>query len=137
MSRNAPIAASERINCVRHRDGFYMRLQPVAIDNVDRPVKQACDIGLQADIAEQGDARRRVELYHDVDVAVGAIVPARSRAEQGRMADAAGAQRRLVVLQPGDDLVSVHRPRIAYPPKVRERSPPEARMRGMAAGPAR
>jgi hypothetical protein len=35
--------------------------------------------------------RRRVKFKHDVDVAVGAVVTARARAEQGRVTDTARA----------------------------------------------
>jgi hypothetical protein len=70
-----------------------MRFEAVAVDHIDRPFEQAGDALLEARIFEHGQMRRRIDLDHDVEVAVGPAVAARHRAEYGRPPPAARAGR--------------------------------------------
>ena len=69
-----------------------MRFEAVAVDHVDRTLKQAGDILLEARVFEHGQVRRRIDLDHDVDIAVRPAVAARHRAEHGRPPHAARAE---------------------------------------------
>src|SRR5882672_803194 len=105
MSRSAAIAALESINRVGRGGGADVRLKTITVHNIDRTVEQAGYVVFQPGVVENGDVRRRIKFNHDVDVAVGPVVAARTRAEQGRVTDATGAQGGLVFPKPGEDFL--------------------------------
>src|SRR3954454_3456157 len=107
MSRSAASAGSERINRVDRDGGFDVRLEPLAAYDIDGTIEQRRDIILERDILIDADRGRRIDFDHDVDVAVGPVVAASTRAEQGGMADATRAQGGLVLPQPVDDFLPI------------------------------
>src|SRR5271165_3830367 len=108
MSRSAPLAASEGINGIGRGSGANVRLKPGAVDNIDRAVEQAGDVLFRSGVIEDGDVCGRIKFDHDVDVAVGPVVAARTGAEQRCVTDATRAQSRFVFPQPGKDFLTVH-----------------------------
>jgi hypothetical protein len=64
----------------------------VAVNHIDRAVKQACDVFLEANVFEHSNAGGRIDFDHNVDVAVGLVVAPRERAEQGSTSHPAGPQ---------------------------------------------
>src|SRR6185312_1455469 len=108
MSRRATAAGSERIDRVSRGRRSNVGLEPIAVHDVDGTVEQSGDIVPDRDIFVDAHTRRWVYLDHDVGVAVGSLVAPRPRAEQGRVRDAAGAQRCLVLPQPADDGFTIH-----------------------------
>lgn len=80
------------MDCVGGGGGCHVGLQRLPVHHVDRAIKQGGDVVLQADIGPNADRSLRVDLDHDVGVAVGTVVAAGSRAEQGCVGHAAGAQ---------------------------------------------
>ncbi len=72
-----------------------MGLEGMPVDDVDRPIEQCGNIIFEGDILVHADRRRRLDLYHDVDVdvAVATRIAAGARAENGVMADAAHVKR--------------------------------------------
>src|SRR6266849_7355148 len=113
MSRRAAVAALESIDGVDFGARANIRLEPFAADYVDWAVKQAGDAVLQSGVVEDGDAGRGIKFNHDVDVAVGPIVAARTRTEQCHMTHPTRPQSRLVLPQPGKNFLSIHRFAIA------------------------
>src|SRR3954468_22949103 len=107
MSRSAASAESECINRVGRDGGFDVRLEPVAVHDIDGTIEQRRDVILERDILVDADPGRGIDFDHDIDIAVGPIVAAGPRAEQGGMADAAGAQGGLVLPQPVYDFLSI------------------------------
>ena len=91
ISPSAVSSGLERIDRVSRGGGTDMRFETVAVDHIDRPFEQAGDVLLEARIFEHGQMRRRIDLDHDVEVAVGPAVAARHRAEYGRPPHAARA----------------------------------------------
>src|SRR5262245_52772045 len=87
------IAVSELHKSVGYHRGAKVRLQPLAAHDVDPAVEQTGDIFLLANVAENGDTRRRVKFNHDIDVAIRAGFTTCARAEQRRVTDAARASR--------------------------------------------
>jgi hypothetical protein len=104
---------SEGINGVGRGGGANVRLKPGAVDNIDRAVEQARYVLFQSGVIEDRDVCGRIKFEHDVDVAVGPVVAARTGAEQRCLTDATGAQSRFVFPQPGKDFLTVHASRIA------------------------
>src|SRR6266446_3020816 len=88
MSRRAAAAALESIDGVDFGARANIGLEPFAADYVDWAVKPAGDVVLQSGVVEDGDAGRGIKFNHDVDVAVGPIVAARTRTEQCHMTPA-------------------------------------------------
>src|SRR5437588_3277617 len=107
-------AARTALECI---DGFGERCWPDimfqsgAIDDIHRPLEEAGYIFFDACIVPEVWICLRIELHHDVDVAIRAIVAARGRAEQRGVRDAARPQCGLALLQSGKDLVAAHRGR--------------------------
>src|ERR1700704_2242174 len=85
MSRRTPSVRSEGIDSVGHSGWTDVRLETVAIDDVDRLIEKAGDVFLEVDILEHGDTRGRIDFDHDVDVAIRLMAVPRHRAKQGRM----------------------------------------------------
>ena len=81
MSRNALSPASERINRVCNRRWPDVRLQTVAADDINRLIKQFRDVILERDILVDADSRRRIDLDHDIDVALGPVIATRAGPE--------------------------------------------------------
>src|SRR6266404_7095938 len=109
MSRRAAAAALESIDGVDFGARANIRLEPFTADDIDWAVKQSSDVVLQSGVVEDGDASRRVKFNHDVDVAVGPIVAARTRTKQCRMTHTARTQGCFVLPQPGKNFLSIHR----------------------------
>src|SRR6185312_707495 len=107
MSRSAASAGSERINRVGRDGGFDVRLEPLAAHNIDGTIEQRRDVILERDILVDADPGGRIDFDHDVDIAVGPVVAAGTRAEQGGMADAARPQGGLVLPQPVYDVLPI------------------------------
>src|SRR3954468_18644968 len=107
MSRSAASAESECINRVGRDGGFDVRLEPVAVHDIDGTIEQPRDVILERDILVDADPGRRIDFDHNVDVAVGPVVAAGTRAEQGGMADAARAQGGLILPQPVYDFLTI------------------------------
>src|SRR3954452_1266929 len=100
MSRSAASAGSERINRVGRDGGFDVGLEPFAAHDIDGTIEQRRNVILECNILVDADPGRRIDFDHDIDVTVGPVVAAGTRAEQGGMADAARAQGGLVLPQP-------------------------------------
>src|SRR5437763_388244 len=96
MSRIAVSWRLEGIDGIGGRRRADVRLKPRAINHIDRMVKESRNDLLQSDVLEPRDAGFGLDIDHDVEIAVRPIIAARDRAEDGRMDDAAGAQRLLV-----------------------------------------
>src|SRR5690349_948212 len=107
MSRSAASGGSERINRVGRDGGFDVRLEPLAAHDIDGTIEQRCDVILERDILIDADPGGGIDFDHDVDVAVGPVVTAGTRAEQGGVADAARTQGSLVLPQPVDDFLPI------------------------------
>src|SRR4051812_46269859 len=107
MSRSAASARSERINRVGRDGGFDVRLEPLAAQDIDGTIEQRRDVILERNILVDADPGRGIDFDHDVDIAVGPVVAASLRAEQGGMADAARPQGGLVLPQPVDDFLPI------------------------------
>ena len=101
MARRAALAVSEGINGVGRGGGTNVGLKPGAVDNIARAVEQAGYLLFQSGVIEKGDVCGRIKFDHDVDVAVGPVVAARTGAEQRCATDATRAQSRFVFPQPG------------------------------------
>src|SRR6266851_2153173 len=108
MSRSAAVAALESIDGVGRGGGADVRLETVTVYNVNGAVEQTGNVVFQSGVVENGDVRRRIKFKHDIDVAVGPVVAARTRAKQGRVTDATGAQGWLVFPKPGEDFLTIH-----------------------------
>ena len=89
-------------------------LKPVAVDHVNGPVKKSGNVAFESDIVINGHVGLGVNLNHNVGVAVGAIVAARARTEQGGMGNPAFAQGALVVAKPVKDFLPVHALRLYH-----------------------
>src|SRR5271168_3946768 len=100
----------EGIDRIPRRGGTDMGFQSLAVDHVNAAVEQARDMALQTHIVvnRHGGFRCWVDVDHDIGVAVGAVIAARARTEQGGMRDAACAQVALVLAKPVKDLLPVH-----------------------------
>jgi len=108
LSQRRVEAASERIDRVFSGSRSDIGLQPVMSHDIDASIEQSGDIVFDGDVFIDLDPGRRIDLDHDIDVAVGAFLSARARTEQRRMPDAPLAQRPLVLPQPGDDIRTVY-----------------------------
>jgi hypothetical protein len=82
--------------------------QVTMVDDVDRAREQVLKVLGDIDVFPQSDRRLRRNIDQNVNVAVGAMIVARMRAEQRRVRDATRAQRGLVLAQFGDDFLAVH-----------------------------
>ena len=85
-----------------------VRLKPVTVDNINRAVEQTGYVIFEAGVINNSDVGRRININHDVDVAIGPVIAACTRAEQGSVIDTPRAQRRFVFPQPGKDFLTVH-----------------------------
>src|SRR3954453_1061 len=107
MSRSAASAGSERINRVGRDGGFDVRLEPVAAHDIDGAIEQRGDVILERDILVDADPGGGIDFDHDIDVAVGPVIAAGTRAEQGGVADAARPQSGFVLPQPVYDFLPI------------------------------
>src|SRR6266404_919194 len=108
MSRSAVSAGLEGIDRVSRRGGTDIGFETVAVHHVDGTIKQARDVILQARIVENGEMRLRIDLDHDVDIAVRTAVAPRHRAEHSRPAHAARAKTRFGSAQGLKGFAAVH-----------------------------
>src|ERR1700687_3771679 len=92
MSRRAASTGLEGIDRVNRRGGAEIGFEAVAGYHVDGTIKQARDVILEASIVEHGEMRLRIDLDHDVDIAVRTVFAARHRAEHSCPAHAARAE---------------------------------------------
>jgi hypothetical protein len=60
-----------------------MRLQSIAIDHINRPIEQACNVVLQPDEIEESDMSLGIYIDDDVEIAVRPLSP---RATEPKMA---------------------------------------------------
>ena len=90
-----------------------MSFEAIAVDHIDWTLEQAGDILLEACVFELGRMRRRIDLDHDVEIALRSAVAARHRAEHGRLAARAevrfGSQKGLQGLRCGSCGITYHR----------------------------
>ncbi len=89
-----------------------MRLECITIDDIDLPVEQTADKVFQTDIIEDCHARRRIELDHNVDIAVRPMVAPRTRTEQGSVTHTPRAQQRLTFEKFSENFFAIHDPYI-------------------------
>jgi len=85
-----------------------MSFQTGAVGHIDLAGQQVRDEAGDADIVIEIDLGRRIDLDHDVDVAVRPRLATRQRAEQGRVRHALQTQRRLMGAKGRDDVVAGH-----------------------------
>lgn len=85
-----------------------MGLQRIAVDHIDRPWEQGGDGVLEPGIGENIERGGRVELDHDVNIAVWPRLPPRDGAEDCGMPDPSRAQAGLVPAENGNGLVAGH-----------------------------
>src|SRR5258708_39879235 len=78
----------EGIDRAGRRGGADIGLEAGAVNHVDGTIKQARDVILQPGIGEHGEVRFRIDLDHDVNIAVRPADAPRYRAEHSRTADA-------------------------------------------------
>lgn len=83
----------EGIDRISRCCGAHIRFQAVTIHNIYGAIKQTGYVILESHILVHGHMRIRLNFNHDIDVAVRAIVAARTRAKQGSMSNAALPQR--------------------------------------------
>src|SRR5262249_19183966 len=114
VSRRAVSCRSEGIDGVGRRGAGYVGFEGLAVDDIDRAVEQARDIVFQPDIPPYPAMSVRIELDQDVCVAVVAFLTPRARAEESRMRDAPGTQRRFVLPQSSNDGFAIHGATIAH-----------------------
>src|SRR5437870_3279498 len=107
MSRRAAVAALESIDGVGRGGRTNVRLKPFTVDNINRAVEQTGNVIFEAGVVKDSDPGCRVKFNHDVNVAVGPVIAACTRAEQGSVTDTPRAQRRFVFPQPGKDFLTV------------------------------
>ena len=88
-------AVLESIKGVARRGRTDVRLEPVAVDDIDRAFEQSGNIVFQSGIVKDGDLGRRIKFKYDVDITLWTLVNPR-------------AQRGPVLPQPGDDVIAVH-----------------------------
>ena len=92
-----------------------MGLESLTVDHVDRAIEQTGDVILQPDVIEKSDVGFRIDIDHDVDIAVGPVLAACHGAEYGCMRDAARAQGAFIVAQSGDGVLGIHSKKIPRP----------------------
>ena len=85
MSRNAAIAASERIDRIGCCGRFHIRLKPVAIHHIHAALKQIGNVILQTGVTENRNPRGPIKFDHDVGVAFVTLITPRPRAKKGSM----------------------------------------------------
>jgi hypothetical protein len=88
-------------------------LERLAIDHIDWAIEQAGDVLRETDVIENRDVRCRVDIDHDVEVAVRPALAARHGTEDGRMRHAARTQGAFMATQCCKGVVSVHAGTIA------------------------
>ena len=102
---------SEHANRVPQGARAGKRLQPARRHKIDPSAQQIRQV--KPDLRECYDADLRLELDHDVDVAVRPILAARGRTEHGRVRDSAPPEILGVAAQRGDDRIeSRHAPEL-------------------------
>lgn len=69
-----------------------MGLERVTIDHIDRALKQSGNVIPQSHIIENGDVSLWIDVDHDIEVAVGPVLAARDRTEDGGVTNTARAQ---------------------------------------------
>src|ERR1700719_2112603 len=92
ISRRTPSSASEGIERIPYRRCAQMRLEGVAVDHVNRALKQAGNVISQSHVIENSDVRLRIDVDHDVEVTVVSVLAARDRTEDSGMTNTARTQ---------------------------------------------
>src|SRR6266404_8152175 len=98
----------ERIHRIALRQRADIGLQRLACDHIDRLAKEFGDIVLKPNIGVDVPNGLGIDIDQKVDVAVGTIVAAHSRTEQGGMGDTTLTQGVFVLPKPIENLLSVH-----------------------------
>jgi hypothetical protein len=111
LSKRAEPSLRERIDRAALGRWSDERFQAASVRNFDRLGKQALDELRQADIAPQA---HRPDLHENIDVAVGAVIAARARAEQRSVGHPALPQSGFVFPKPCENGVPVHEVLIPY-----------------------
>src|SRR5271169_245801 len=114
MSLRVRVAGSESIDGIGRRGRPDVGLEALATNDIDRAVEEFCNVILERDVFIDADAGGGIDLDHDIDVTVGAVVAPRARAEQSRVTDAARAQGGFIFPQPGKDLLTIHLFKITF-----------------------
>ena len=83
-------------------------LQGLAVDHVNRSVKQSCYIILQSDIVEQSDMGIGIDIDHNIDVAIGPDFAASDGAEHGCVRNPPRAQVAFMSAKNGKRFLSIH-----------------------------
>ena len=78
MSQRRVEAGSERINGVSDGGGPDIGLQAVAPHHTDASIEQPGDVVLDSDVFIDSDPDSGIDLDHDIDIAVGALLAARA-----------------------------------------------------------
>ncbi len=91
VSAYAAAGALEGIDGVGRHGRTKIGFKSLAADDVHAAVEACCDVVFQSDIIEEADMGLRIDLDHDVDIAVRPIIASGPRAEQGDMRHAARA----------------------------------------------
>src|SRR5215469_15895541 len=113
MSQRRSPRESEGIEGISRRGGSDVRFQSLLVHDIDRAVEQRRNVFLEAHVIPDPDVSLRINLDQNIDVAVGPIVAARVRTEQSRVTDATRPQGGLVLLELGEDFLTIHNPIIA------------------------
>src|SRR5271170_7462262 len=92
LSQRPVSRGSEGIDGVGCRRRGYVGFQRLAVYDIDRAVEQGRNIFLKSYVTPNSHMRLGIDLDHNIDVAVGPVVAARTRAEQSGMTDAARTQ---------------------------------------------
>src|ERR1700683_5202611 len=108
ISNSASRALLESIHSFSLGGGPNVGFQMAMVGDVDRAREQVLKVLGNIHVFPQSNRGLRRDIDQNVNVAVGAMVAARVRAEQRRMRDATRAQRDLVLPQFGDDFLAVH-----------------------------
>ena len=83
MLRRVRIVALESIDGVGRR-WPDVGLETLTAQDINRPIKQFRDVILERDVFLDADRRSRVDLNHNIDIAVGPVVTARARTKHSR-----------------------------------------------------
>src|SRR5438270_2234728 len=108
MSRSAVSGYLEGIDRVGRRRGTDIGFQGVTADDIHGFREKTSDVFFEPDIVINTDPRGRIDLYHDIDIAVGAVVAPRHRAKQRGTAHAARAKGGFRISKNGERFVASH-----------------------------
>src|ERR1700736_3555656 len=108
MSCNVVRSLSEGIDGISRRWRTQMRLEGGAIDYVNRYPEQTRDELFEADVFVDRALGTWLKFHQNIEIAVGAVIAPRHRAEHGSVRHAARAQGALIAAKGADGVLSVH-----------------------------